>query len=93
MRVLAPRAFSCHVKVFSYNQYGQQSWIQNRNENVQSYNLKQSLKILKDAGYRGPLCIEKVVPMPRDLPLEAGVGETVEYLQDLMASIGRVYHW
>lgn len=57
MRALAPRAFSCHVKVFSYSADGRQSW-KGRDGQVREYDLKKGLAILKGAGYRGPLCLE-----------------------------------
>ena len=87
MRVLAPRAFSCHVKVFNYSPDGLQSWDHQTNGNVQSYNLKISLKVLKDADYQGPLCIERSVPREPDLHLATGIHDTIQYLQDLSASI------
>jgi sugar phosphate isomerase/epimerase len=57
MRIMAPRAFSCHVKVFSYDPSGRQRRI-GRDGRVIEYDLKRALQILKDAGYQGPLCIE-----------------------------------
>ena len=57
MKVLAPRAFSCHVKVFSYSEDGMQTRV-GRDGEKRGYDLKKSLQILKDSGYKGPLCIE-----------------------------------
>ncbi|MFC1718203.1 sugar phosphate isomerase/epimerase family protein [Candidatus Poribacteria bacterium] len=57
MQVLSPRAFSAHVKVFSYSEDGIQTRT-GRDGKERKYDLKKCLKILKDAGYRGPLCIE-----------------------------------
>ena len=87
MKVLAPRAFSCHVKVFNYSPDGQQSWDRQANGNVRSYNLKTSLEILKGSGYQGPLCIERSVPKEPDLDSTTGIRDTIKYLQDLLASI------
>ena len=87
MRILAPRAFSCHVKVFNYSPDGQQSWDHQANESVKSYNLKTSLEILKGSGYQGPLCIERSVPKEPDLDSTTGIRDTIKYLQDLLASI------
>jgi len=87
MRVLAPHAFSCHVKVFNHSSDGQQSWDRQANGNVRSYNLKTSLKILKDADYQGPLCIERSVPKEPNLDSTTGIRDTIKYLKDLLASI------
>ena len=87
MRVLAPRAFSCHVKVFNHSSDGQQSWDHQANGSMQSYNLKTSLEILKDSGYQGPLCIERSVPKEPDLDSTTGIRDTIKYLKDLLASI------
>jgi hypothetical protein len=54
---MAPRAYSCHIQVFSYSPDGAQSWT-GRDGQVHSCNLKRSLRILKDSGYAGPLYIE-----------------------------------
>lgn len=87
MRVLAPRAFSCHVKVFNHSSDGQQSWDHQANGSMKSYNLKTSLEILKDSGYQGPLCIERSVPKEPDLDSTTGIRDTIKYLKDLLASI------
>ena len=57
MQVMAPYAYSCHVKVFSYSPDGKQSWT-GRDGQLRSYDLKESLRILQAAGYSGPLCVE-----------------------------------
>jgi sugar phosphate isomerase/epimerase len=57
MRIMAPRAFSCHVKVHTYSADGKQSWTW-RDGQTRSYDLKRCLQILKEAGYEGPLCVE-----------------------------------
>ena len=81
MRIMAPRAFSCHVKVFNYSADGKQSW-EGRDGEQREYDLKKCLEILKEAGYRGPLCIEKgASENVRD-----GIRETLSYLKVLMAS-------
>lgn len=82
MSVMAPRAFSCHVKVFSYSEDGIQSR-RGRDGVERQYDLKKSLKILKDAGYKGPLCIESgASETARD-----SMRDTVAYLKDLAAKI------
>ena len=57
MQIMAPHAFSCHVKAFNYSPDGEQSRM-GRDGQPRTYNLRRSLQILKDAGYEGPLCIE-----------------------------------
>jgi sugar phosphate isomerase/epimerase len=82
MRVLAPRAFSCHVKVFSYSEDGMQSREGSAGRQRQ-YDLKRSLEILQEAGYRGPLCIESGASAnARD-----SIRDTISYLEQLTAEI------
>lgn len=82
MRVLAPRAFSCHVKVFSYSEDGMQSRV-GRDGEKRGYDLIKSLEILKDAGYKGPLCIESgASENSRD-----SIRDTLSYLKELTARI------
>jgi sugar phosphate isomerase/epimerase len=81
-RVLAPRAFSCHVKVFSYSADGRQAWT-DRNGQTREYDLKKSLAILKEAGYRGPLCIESGASGNARDNLRDGIA----YLRDLAAKV------
>ena len=82
MRALAPRAFSCHVKVFSYSKDGDQSWA-DRNGQTRSHNLKTCLEILKEDNYRGPLCIEKGASEN----VREGIRETIAYVAELQAAI------
>ncbi|MCH8292160.1 sugar phosphate isomerase/epimerase [Candidatus Poribacteria bacterium] len=82
MRVLAPRAFSCHVKVFNYSGDGIQSWA-SRDGQKREYDLKKCLSILKEADYQGPLCVEKgASENVRD-----GIGDTISYLKALVAEV------
>ena len=82
MRALAPRAFSCHVKVFSYSDDGVQSTT-DRQGNSREYDLKKSLSILKDAGYAGPLCIESgASATARD-----SIRDALAYLKEITAEI------
>lgn len=57
MRIMAPRAHSCHVKVYNYSRDGKQSWA-GRDGQTRAYDLKHCLRILREARYQGPLCIE-----------------------------------
>jgi len=82
MCVMVPRAFSCHVKVFSYSEDGMQSW-EGGNGRKREYDLKKSLEILKEAGYKGPLCIERGASAnARD-----SIQDTIAYLKKLTAKI------
>jgi len=82
MRVLAPRAFSCHVKVWNYSEDGVQSW-KDRDGRERGYDLKKSLAIVRDAGYSGPLCIEKGASDTT----EDSIKETLSYLRELMPNV------
>ena len=82
MRIMAPRAYSCHVKVFSYSADGVQSWA-GRDGQPHSYNLKQSLQILKDASYAGPLYIEAGASATE----EDSARDAIRYVRDLWATL------
>jgi sugar phosphate isomerase/epimerase len=82
MRIMAPRAYSCHVKVFSYNPDGVQSWT-GRDGQSHSYNLKQSLQILKDAKYEAPLYIEAGASATE----EDSARDAIRYVRDLWAAL------
>ena len=58
-----------------------------KNGNVRSYNLKTSLKILKDADYQGLLCIERTVPKEPDLVSTTRIRDIIKYPKDLLASV------
>jgi sugar phosphate isomerase/epimerase len=82
MRIMAPQAYSCHVKVFNYSPDGVQSRT-GRDGQVHSYDLKRSLRILKDAGYAGPLCIEAGASSS-----EADSGrDAIRYVRELLTTI------
>lgn len=82
MRIMAPRAFACHVKVFTASPDGQQSWT-GRDGQTRTYDLKRSLQILKDASYNGPLCVESG-PGATDVECAR---EAIRYLKELSATI------
>jgi len=82
MQVLAPRAFSCHVKVFQYSEDGMQSRT-DRDGNVQTHDLKKSLAILNEAGYDGPLCVESGA----DQDVREGIRNTLEYVEKIAKEI------
>ena len=82
MAALAPRAFSCHVKVFNYSEDGMQTSTARDGTKVE-IDLLGCLKILKDAGYQGPLCVEKgASATPRD-----SIRDTLKYLKELSARV------
>jgi len=78
MEVLAPRAFSCHVKVFDYSDDGLQSRI-DRDGNEQLYDLRKSLEIMKNAKYEGPLCVEAGASQD----VRDGIGKTLAYVSEM----------
>ncbi|MDP6778152.1 MAG: sugar phosphate isomerase/epimerase family protein [Candidatus Latescibacteria bacterium] len=82
MRVLASRAFSCHVKAFNYDTEGKQAW-EDRDGNHREYDLKRCLEILKNAGYTGPLCIERGASETT----EDSIRDTLSYLKELMQGV------
>ena len=84
MRVLAPRAFSCHLKIFSLNADSLQSWI-DRNGQERNCNLKESLQILKSAGYGGPFCLEQEA-VSESAPKEQNISDTITFITDLIRS-------
>ena len=84
MRVLAPRAFSCHLKIFSLNADSLQSRI-DRNGQERNCNLKESLQILKSAGYGGPFCLEQEA-VSDSAPKEQNIGDTITFITDLIRS-------
>ena len=57
MRIMAPRAYSCHVKVMSYSPDGEQRWTY-RDGAPRSCNLNRFFEILREANYTGPICLE-----------------------------------
>lgn len=82
MQIMAPRAHSCHVKVYSYSPDGEQTWT-GRDGTQRSYNLRRSLQILKDAGYSAPLFIEAGASAS-----EAESGrDAIRYVRDMVASL------
>ena len=82
MRVLAPHAFSCHVKVFTYSDDGEQSQVDGRG-NKREYNLIKCLEILRDEGYEGPLCVESgASETPRD-----NIRDAIAYVKEMQAKV------
>ncbi len=82
MQIMAPKAFSVHVKVYSYTPDGVQTWSWRGGE-TQTYDLKRSLQILKNAGYSGPLCIEGGAS-----DTEAASGrDALRYVKELLTTI------
>ena len=82
MRVMAPLAFSCHVKAWGYDPEGRQER-QDRNGQTQRHDLLASLRILKAAGYQGPLCVEYgALPDERE-----SMRRTIAYLRELLPKV------
>ncbi len=82
MRVMAPLAFSCHVKAWNYDAAGRQER-QDRNGQAQRHDLIACLRILKEAGYQGPLCVEYgALPDERE-----SMRRTIDYLRELLPQV------
>lgn len=87
MRVMAPRAFSCHAKIFSLGEDGWQSWTDNDGK-VRNCDFKQALVILNEAGYNGPLCLEKeAVSGSGTSTKKADVRDTLAYIRDAVKGV------
>ncbi|HEX5418162.1 MAG TPA: sugar phosphate isomerase/epimerase family protein [Chloroflexota bacterium] len=82
VQVMAPYAFSCHIKAFTYSSDGSQSWT-GRDGQPRGYDLKESLRILKSAGYAGPLCIEAGASATE---LASGQ-DAIAYVRELLSTI------
>jgi sugar phosphate isomerase/epimerase len=82
MRVMAPLAFSCHVKAFTYRPDGQQQWA-GRDGETRSYDLRRCLQILKAANYQGPICVEGGASATE---LDS-TRDALRYLQELLTTI------
>jgi sugar phosphate isomerase/epimerase len=82
IRVMAPVAFTCHVKVSAYTADGLQPRIGHDGRD-RSADLKAILRTLKDSGYRGPLCIEAGVDGDET---ESARG-AIRYVRELLEAI------
>ena len=82
MQIMAPHAYSCHIKVFTYSDDGAQMQT-GRNGERRAYDLRRSLQILKDAGYNGPLCIEGGASATE----EASARDAISYVRKLVAAL------
>ncbi len=81
MRVMAPHAFTCHVKAASYSPDGWQERV-GHDGTRRTADLKQCFQILRDAGYSGPLCIEGGAS-------DDGLGsarDMIRYVRELLAT-------
>ena len=79
MQSLMPRAFSCHVKVFSLDEEGRQDW-EDREGNKRGFGMIQFFELLKESGYSGPLCVEKSVTENA----REGIADTLDYVRAMM---------
>jgi sugar phosphate isomerase/epimerase len=82
MLVMAPYAFTTHIKAWSYDPQGLQSRI-DRDGNPVSHDLKRSLQILKDAGYAGPLNVEYGASDDE----KQGTRDTIAYVKQLLTTL------
>ncbi len=84
MRVMAPRAFSAHVKVFGYDPSGLQVRTA-PDGTIRRHDLKRSLAILRAAGYAGPLNFES---NSAETDERAGIRKGIAYVKELLATLG-----
>lgn len=83
MLVMAPYAFSCHVKTWTLDPSGKQTRT-GRDGAPLSHDLRRCLRILKDANYQGPYNVEYG---PANDELQ-GTKEAISYLRALLHSTG-----
>ena len=83
MRVMAPRAFAVHVKNSGYDPEGWQT-SQARDGSTRRFNLKESLRILQQAGYTGPLNFEY---NSAETDERVGIRKGIEYTRQMLGSI------
>jgi sugar phosphate isomerase/epimerase len=82
MRLMAPYAFTCHVKAWNNDPSGAQQRT-DRDGKAQTFNLRRSLEIMKAAGYAGPLCVEYGAWQDE----REGVRDLMRYTQELLATL------
>lgn len=84
MRVMAPRAAACHIKVTAYSDDGFQPRIGNDGRD-RSCNLKVFLQQLKDADYVGPYSVELGLPEIADETEAARAA--LDYVKQLISNL------
>lgn len=82
MLVMAPRAYSCHIKTWTHDPEGKQSRT-GRDGQTQFHDLKRSLQILQRAGYDGPLCVEYGASENE----REGTREGIAYVRQLLTTL------
>jgi sugar phosphate isomerase/epimerase len=83
MRVMIPRAFSFHVKVFGYDPSGEQSSVGGDGTTRRS-DLRRSLQMLKASGYSGPVCFEY---NSAETDEREGIRKGIEYTRAMLAGL------
>jgi sugar phosphate isomerase/epimerase len=83
MRIMTPRAFAVHIKNSGYDPEGWQE-SRARDGSTRRFNLKESLRILKQAGYSGPLNFEYNSAEDDE---RQGIRKGIEYTRKLLAAI------
>lgn len=82
MRLMAPHAFTCHVKAWNNDPSGAQQRT-DRDGKAQTFNLRRSLEIMQAAGYAGPLCVEYGAWQDE----RTGVRDLMRYTQEILATL------
>jgi sugar phosphate isomerase/epimerase len=82
MRVMAPRAYSCHLKLAHLEPDSMQVWT-DQNGDERECNLKVALSILKESGYSGPICLEREA-VSAGLSKAENIRNSVEFIRNLL---------
>lgn len=85
IEVMAPRAYSCHLKLFHLEGQAPQKWT-DRNGGERNCDLNESLGILKSSGYTGPFCLEHEAPVEGADKAER-VKRSLDYARGLVKSV------
>jgi sugar phosphate isomerase/epimerase len=83
MQVMAPRAYAVHVKNHSYDPSGRQSFV-GRDGQPRSFDVKRSLQILKEAGFKGPVNFENNLAEQDE---RVGLTKGLAYTKQLLAAL------
>jgi sugar phosphate isomerase/epimerase len=83
MRVMAPRAVAVHIKNTGYDPSGWQPFT-GRDGRPQDFDLRQSLAIVKAAGFQGPLNFEYNLAEEDE---RVGIAKGIAYLREVLATV------
>ena len=84
MRVMAPRAYSCHLKLAHLEADRVQSWTDG-NGDERRCDLKAALSILDESGYTGPICLEREADFGGPAKAES-IRDSLALIRELLAT-------